>query len=134
MPNDIDVTSLVAHLPEEECNALATAFIEVWSEPTDSTTNLDPLAPIFDLEKDDPDMLMDLIIEVLRRKPSKRVLNMLAVGPLATFLIKRGESLFVLVEKQAEVDPVFRELLSKSRLDALNDATRQSILELLKST
>ena len=67
----------------------------------------------FNFGYDNPEMLWRLILEVLKRNPPPLAEGMLAVGPLEDILTKYGPLFIDRVEKEAAVNPKFKDLLSE---------------------
>ena len=58
-----------------------------------------------------PEDCWPAILEILRRRPSENVLNVLAAGPLEDLIAKRGNDFIDRIEAEAHRDPEFRNLL-----------------------
>ena len=65
----------------------------------------------FELEDDHPEICWEVILEVLHREPSQRVLGVLAAGPLEDLIDKHGPEYIEKIEKEAKVNPTFMHLL-----------------------
>jgi len=114
-------------MDEEDRCIFADAFIDYFlnchesgegsppKEPCSSKTEL-KIDELFKLSDDNPEMLLDLILEIIHRDPPEKVLGFVVVGPLRIFLAERGESFIELVEEHAAHDPKFKSLLCKFRL------------------
>lgn len=65
----------------------------------------------FDLADDDPETLWRLILAILSKDQSNKVLENLSAGPMEDLLVKHGTLVITRVEQQAKADPAFARLL-----------------------
>jgi hypothetical protein len=65
----------------------------------------------FDLADDDPEILWRLILAILSKDQSTKVLENLSAGPMEDLLVKHGTLIITRVEQQAKADPAFASLL-----------------------
>lgn len=88
------------------------AFQEAWSKDSDETDARFWAVEAFnELADSDPEHCWTLILTVLDKKPSDKVIGMLAAGPLEDLLGAHGPRLIERVEEHAQKDPAFRHLL-----------------------
>jgi hypothetical protein len=66
---------------------------------------------IFELHEENPDDVLEFILEVLSRNPPTDTLSVLAAGPLEDYIRIGAESVILRVEQQAAKDKRFRMLL-----------------------
>ena len=96
-------------------SALAAEWIENWSTPEGSA--LGPIeASVLDwaLPREQPELCLAAIVEVLRRlesSSSNQLLGVLAAGPLEDLLNHNGNAVMEEVDLLARQDPEFRLLL-----------------------
>ena len=101
---------------------IAAAYVQhystphVWTEEQvlvmrdNSSTNW-AVENVSEIEYERPELLLDLVLEVLELKPSKEVLEILSAGPLEDYLGKLGEQAIGRVEALAISNPAFASLL-----------------------
>jgi len=106
----------------QEIHDLATAYIAHFSNPIewdaehvathrDNSDTRWASAKVVDITYENPELLWDFILEVLRRDPPDSVIEILAAGALEDYLTKCGESVIARVESRAATDSKFRDLL-----------------------
>lgn len=66
-----------------------------------------------DFIQSDPERAWDAILSVARRRPSEKVLGMLAAGPLEDLVDQHGEAFIDRIEKEASSDPEFKRMLQQ---------------------
>ena len=98
----------------EDLNEWSTAYIEAM----DSSENVHEHHPLFwavdkffDLEIERPDVCWEAILDILSKKPSDRVLGVLAAGPLEDLINNHGSVYIEKIETEARRNPAFRHLL-----------------------
>lgn len=65
----------------------------------------------FDISEFDPDFAWAAILEIINRNPSKRVISMLAAGPLEDLIDKNGDKVIDRIEKEAKKNEILRNML-----------------------
>ena len=65
----------------------------------------------FDLEIENPDLCWKVILEILHREPSEKVLGMLAAGPLEDLIENHGPKFIARIEDEAKTNRDFKKLL-----------------------
>ena len=68
-----------------------------------------------------PEDCWPAILEILRRRPSESVLNVLAAGPLEDLIANCGDNFIERIEAEARKDPEFRDLLGGVWKNAASD-------------
>lgn len=76
-----------------------------------------------DLADQEPDVLWEVVLNVLKLRPSEEVLGMLAASPLEDLIQDHGLRFVDRVEDEAGRNPAFAELLPKVWLPSGNDPT-----------
>ena len=74
--------------------------------------NLWAAEKLWEFSQDNPELCWELILEILHREPSDKVLGNLAAGPLEDLLAAHGSEFIEKVEQQASQDKRFRKLLA----------------------
>ena len=88
------------------------ALQEVEEESAFYERNLWAAEKLWEFSQDNPELCWELILEILHREPSDKVLGSLAAGPLEDLLVTHGSEFIEKVERQASQDKRFRGLLS----------------------
>lgn len=100
---------------QEDLELWASAYIEANSgdrQPSNKDATwwaIERAMPV--LGKVAPDDLWSFILEVLRRAPPSRVVEVLAAGPLEDFIVYFGADEIDKIESEARCNPAFRGLL-----------------------
>jgi hypothetical protein len=96
--------------------SIAIAWIEKWSLPKAIRTANSPASGLDnEIPRDNPQLCLDAIQEVLKRIPSDPTdhhFQVLAAGPLEDLLVHHGERYVAQVELAARQSPPFRLLLN----------------------
>lgn len=97
-----------------EINKLADGWIAYWNAPEDSQER-ESLQWVWDSEYElmqgNPDLIWQLILEILRRDSSSKIQEVLAAGTLEDLLAKHGNNVIERVEAEAKSNPTFAKLL-----------------------
>ena len=99
--------------PQDLQNWVA-AYIEAQSSPeriNEKHPMWWPIGRFFELEHEHPEDCWAAILAVLGRKPSEKVLGILAAGPLEDLIHMHGERFIDRIETEAMRNPAFRALL-----------------------
>jgi hypothetical protein len=75
----------------------------------------------FDLVDGEPDTLWGLILAVLARDRSNKIMENLSAGPMEDLLVKHGPLFIENVERQAKADPTFARMLGGVWKNRMND-------------
>lgn len=99
-------------LPPGDIRAWALAYIEAQEAyDHDSDEELPPaIARLNDLDAD-PEDVWRVVFEVLTHRPSEKVTGVLAAGPLEDLIEDHGETFIERIEREAQSDPAFKDLL-----------------------
>ena len=101
-------------LPKQEMNYWVAGYIEAqenWTEKSRSCKLHWAINKFFEYEIDHPEFCWEAILEILRREPSKKVLCMLAAGPLEDLIHSHGPEFIEKIEEEARVNREFKLLL-----------------------
>lgn len=93
---------------------VAFAWIAKWSQP-DPDTGLDGFDLDFDIPRENPNLCLEAILEILEIIPadiSNHHFQVLAAGPLEDLLVEHGETYVGRIEELARQRPDFRLLLN----------------------
>ena len=97
-----------------ELNEIAKAWIEMWDidleNPARNKYNwVDDFE--FDAVYYNPELAIDLVLEILKLNPKNEIFEVLAAGPLEQILANHGDSVIERVEELAKTIPEFSRLL-----------------------
>ncbi|WP_019899702.1 DUF6869 domain-containing protein [Methylotenera mobilis] len=93
---------------------VASAWIAKWSQP-DPDAGLDGFDLDFDIPRENPNLCLEAILEILEIIPadiSNHHFQVLAAGPLEDLLVEHGETYVGRIEELARQRPDFRLLLN----------------------
>jgi hypothetical protein len=95
---------------------MADGWIRYWraEETLGDVTDLDPEEDVHDLVRQDPDLGLNVILNILERieaAPVTKLFQVLAAGPLEDLLVHHGPAIIDRVEAQAREDERFNLLL-----------------------
>lgn len=93
---------------------LAEGWLSYWLAPENSPTRVSFSWAVdreYELVREEPEVALLLILEILRRNWSPQILEVLSAGPLEDVLAKHGERIIGTVEKEAKTNPSFARLL-----------------------
>lgn len=94
--------------------ALAEGWLSYWLAPENSPTRVAFSWVVdreYDLVREEPEVALSLILEILRRNQSPQILEVLSAGPLEDVLAKHSERMIDAVEKEAKTNSSFATLL-----------------------
>lgn len=98
-----------------ELSRVASAWIEMWSYEVDDPAR-DAFEWVSDFEYEaeyhNPDLAIDLVLEILKFNPEERLLDILAAGPLEQVLANHGSKIIGRVEFLSESNARFACLLA----------------------
>ncbi len=97
-----------------ELKEVAKAWIEMWDiELEDPARNMYGWVDDFEYEAvyENPDLAIDLVLEVLNHAPTDKTKEVLAAGPLEQVLANHGSKIIERVESLAGSNPDFSSLL-----------------------
>jgi hypothetical protein len=97
-----------------ELATLADGWLSYWLAPNGSPTRASfswVMDREYELVREEPEVALLLILEVLRRNQSNQILQVLSAGPHEDLLAKHGERIIVAVEREAKINPSFATLL-----------------------
>ena len=103
---------------------LAEGWISYWLAPPDSALRESSSWAIdreYQLVRDDPEAAWFLILEVLRKNCSTRILEVLSAGPLEDLLAQHGERMIAAVEREAKSNALFASLLGGVWRNAISE-------------
>ena len=107
-----------------ELNEIAKAWIERWSTELESPERK-KYDWVEELENDavyeNPDLAIDLVLEILKQPVSNKVREVLAAGPLEQVLANHGSRVIERVEILAKTNPEFAHLLGGVWKNAMPD-------------
>ena len=99
-------------LSKEEMNLWVEGYIEAQEKYKKSgEDNHWSIEKFFDLDFDHPQLCWEAILQILHRKPSQKVLGVLAAGPLEDLIHHHGPSFINEIEKEAKINTEFKDLL-----------------------
>ncbi len=98
-------------LSKEEMNHWVDGYIEAQEQYKNSDENFWAIERFFELEMDYPELCWEAILQILHRNPSKKVLSVLAAGPLEDLIHNHGVIFINSIEKEARINPDFKNLL-----------------------
>ncbi|HEY3147563.1 MAG TPA: hypothetical protein VGJ75_14495 [Dongiaceae bacterium] len=101
-------------MSDAELNALAEDWLAFWLSPQGSPereAKREATEREWFIVRDEPDRAWLLILEILRRDHSDRILEVLSAGPLEDLLVKHGDKVIDRVEAEARLNPLFAKLL-----------------------
>jgi hypothetical protein len=107
---------------KEELERIAAAYVSHYSSPhvwteeqvlvkRDNSATSWAVDKVFDIEYEQPELLLDFVLQVLALKPSVEVIEVLSAGPLEDYLGKLGQQVINQVEVLAKSNPDFAKLL-----------------------
>lgn len=96
---------------DSDLASLAEAWIAEWLDASREATLGDAHDRAWDLCQDKPEKAFQLVLEILRRNYSNRILEVLSAGPLEHILAEHGEAVIELVEAEAKSNSLFATLL-----------------------
>lgn len=101
-------------MTDAELIKLADGWIAYWSAPKGSKER-ESLSWAWDqeyeLRQNEPELVWQLILEILRRNSSGKIQEVLSAGPLEDLLAEYGEAVIEKVEAEARSNPIFAKLL-----------------------
>ena len=103
---------------------VATSWIKMWGYDVNDPQReqFDWVADFeYDAVYENPDLALDLVLEILRQDPSSDIIEVLAAGPLEQVLAENGSSIIERVESTARMNPNFAHLLGGVWQNSMSD-------------
>ena len=66
---------------------------------------------LYDLTKNDPSLCLDIVLSILDRESSRKIISNLAAGPVEDLLVYHGARFIEKIEELANKNAAFRDLL-----------------------